>query len=162
MVVMGRIATPYGVHGWVKVQPFTEYVDGLLDYETWWIGRGADWREYRVLEGAPHGQTVLAGLEGVTDRDQAARLKGLEVAVPRDALPESEPGEWYWDDLIGLRVVNLQGDEFGEVTGLLETGASDVLQVAGDRQRLIPFVGHVIAEVNLGEGFIRVDWSADY
>lgn len=161
-VVMGRIAAPYGVKGWVKVKPYTEYLDSLLDYPVWQLGKGGGWRPYRVLEGRPHNKFLLAELEGVGDRDAAQQLRGLEVAVARDELPEPDEDEFYWDDLIGLAVVNVSGVSLGRVEGLLETGAHDVLQVVGDRERLIPFTAPIVLEVDLAAGCIRVDWEADY
>lgn len=163
-VVMGRVAAPYAVKGWLKVQPFTEYVDGLLDYPTWWLGRKSTWQEYRVLEGKVHGQTLLVQLEGVDDRDAAERMQGMDIAVMREELPAAEEGEYYWDDLIGLAVVNLEGVTLGKVTGLLETGAHEVLRVKdeGGEERLIPFVEAYVREVDTAAGRIEVDWGLDY
>ena len=162
LVVMGRIAAPYGVKGWIKVHPYTEYLDSLLDYPVWRLGKGGAWRPYRVVEGRPHNRFLLAELEGVDDRDAAERLRGMEIAVARDELPEPDEDEYYWDDLIGLEVVNTSGASLGRVKGLLETGAHDVLQVVGERERLIPFTAPIVLEVNLAAGRIRVDWEADY
>lgn len=159
---MGRIAAPFGVRGWVKIQPFTEEIDGLLDFPVWHLGRGADWREVKVLEADVHSKSLVARLQGCDDRDAAAALKGLEVAVPRDELPETGEDEYYWADLIGLEVVNTQGENLGKVADLLETGANDVLVVEGERERLIPFIAQVILEVDLKAGRISVDWGADY
>ncbi len=160
---MGRVAAPYAVRGWLKIQTFTEYLDSLLDYEVWRLGRNGKWRDYRLLEGKVHGQTLLACLEGVTDRNGAEALMGLDVAVLREEMPEAEDGEFYWDDLMGLDVVNEQGQQLGQVAGLLETGANDVLQVRdGETERLIPFVDAVIREVDLEAGRLVVDWGLDY
>lgn len=173
-VVMGRVAAPYAVQGWIKVQPFTACLDSLLDYETWWLGHDegpkAGWREYRVLEGKAHGQTLLARLQGVDDRSASEALKGLEVAVDRSEFPEAEEGEYYWDDLIGAEVANTEGVLLGRVAGLMETGAHDVLRVAGDgqetgerpRERLIPFVDAYVREVDLAGKRILVEWDADW
>jgi len=162
LVVMGRIAAPYGVKGWVKVHAYTEYLDSLLDYPLWRLGKDGAWRSYRVLEGRLHNRFLLAELEGVVDRDAAERLRGMEVAVARDELPKPDEDEYYWADLIGLNVVNASGVSLGRVKGLLETGAHDVLRVIGDRERLIPFTAPIVLEVDLSAGYIRVDWEADY
>lgn len=167
---MGRVAAPYAVKGWIKIQPFTEYLDSLLDYQTWWLGhtegrgnlKAAGWREYRVLEGKVHGQTLLAQLEGVDDRTASEALKGLEVAVDRSKFPEAEEDEYYWDDLIGAEVVNTAGVLLGRVEGLMETGAHDVLRVMGERERLIPFVDAYVREVDLEGKRILVEWGADW
>lgn len=169
-VVMGRVAAPYAVQGWLKIQPFTEYLDSLVDYDTWWLGheegRKAGWKQYRLLEAKVHGQTLLVQLDGVNDRTAAEALKGLDVAVDRAEFPETEEDEFYWDDLIGLEVVNTEGVILGEVKGLLETGANDVLRVAGSeagqRERLIPFVNAYVREVDQAAKRILVEWGADW
>lgn len=162
LVVMGRVAVPFGVHGWLKIQPFTEEVDGLSEFSRWWLGDGTSWREYAVLESAAHNATLHAKLEGCVGRDAAVALKGKLVAVPRDALPAAGNNEYYWSDLIGLSVVNLQDETLGKVTGLLETGASDVLVVQGEQEHLIPFIELYVVEVDRTVGSIRVDWGTDY
>lgn len=162
MVTMGRIAAPFGVQGWIKVQPFTKEVGGLKDFPVWWLGSGDNWRQYPVLEAGIHGQTLIAKLAGCDDRDAAARLKGCEIAVPREQLPAAGADEYYWADLIGLAVVNAQDEALGTVSDLLATGANDVLVVRGERERLIPFIAQVVLEVDLVAKRIRVDWGADY
>jgi 16S rRNA processing protein RimM len=162
MVVMARVAGPFGVKGWVKLQVFTERVDGLLDYPVWWIGQDGGWEPVEVEQGAAHGAALVARLKGIDDREQAAVLRGREVAVPRAELPRNEEGEYYWTDLEGLRVGNLQGEALGVVTGLLETGASQVLVVQSERERLIPFVSAVVKSVDLARGELVVDWGADF
>ncbi len=167
---MGRVAAPYAIKGWIKIQPFTEYLDSLLDYDVWWLGhaegRGKsktpDWRAYRVLEGKVHGQTLLAQLEGVDDRTAAEALQGLQISVDRAEFPEADEDEYYWDDLIGLDVVNTEGVSLGKVEGLMETGAHDVLRVQGDRERLIPFVDAYVREVDLKGGRVLVEWGAQW
>jgi 16S rRNA processing protein RimM len=159
---MGRIAAPFGVQGWLKVQPSTSEPKGLLGYKTWWVGRGEEWREHEVREAKVHGRTVVARLDGCEDRDAAARFRGQEVAISRTQFPATKAQEYYWTDLIGLGVVNETGQSYGQVTDMLETGANDVLVVQGERERLIPFIAAVIAEVDLVAGVIRVNWDADY
>lgn len=170
MVVMGHVIGPFGVSGWIKVFPYTENVDGLLDYPEWWLGKGdGDWREVKVARCEIHGNILTAVFEQCSDRGAAMRLKGMQIAIPRSRLPVlSESGEdgYYWSDLIGLEVINLQNEELGKVTGLLETGANDVLQVQslkeGKREKLIPFVSQVIVKVDLDACRITVDWGRDY
>jgi len=164
MVIMGRVASAHGLRGWVKIQPFTEHIDSLLDYRTWWIGHEhGPWREVEVKQCEVHNKTLAAQLPDCPDRTAAEKLKGLLVAVPRNSLPEQDEGEYYWSDLIGLAVVNEAGITLGTVANLLETGANDVLSVRGDGgEILIPFVASVIKQVDVKNKTIRVDWSADY
>jgi 16S rRNA processing protein RimM len=163
MVVMGKIVAAQGLQGWVKVQTYTEHLDSLLEYDTWYVGNEQAWRPIQVLEADVHGKVLVAKLEGIADRTAAEKYKGLLIAVPRVELPEQEEGEYYWSDLLGLSVENLAGEKFGAVGSLLETGANDVLVVKGEGgETLIPFIASVIQQVDMKKKTICVDWQADY
>jgi len=167
LVIMGRIVAPYGVYGWVKVQPATEYVDSLFDYGRWMLGRGdpkqpEQWQSCEVEKAKVHNDLLLVKLQGIDDRDQAFSCKGMYVAVYRDELPEPEEGEYYWSDLIGLQVRNQQEVDFGQVVDVFATGANDVLVVKGDRERLVPFIGQVVLEVDTDGKTMLVDWDPEF
>ena len=164
MVIMGRVAAAHGIRGWIKIQPYTEYLDSLVDYGSWWIGREhGPWREVVVQQCEVHNKTLAALLPDCPDRNAAEKLKGLLIAVPRSSLPQQRDDEYYWSDLIGLAVVNEAGVVLGTVVNLLETGANQVLSVQGDSgEILIPFVASAIKQVDVKNRTIRVDWSADY
>ena len=159
---MGRVSAPFGVSGWVRIQPYTESAESLAAYRTWWLGSGSEWTASRVARAQAQGTVIVAKFEGCDDRDAAAALRGQDVAVSRDDLPQAGVNEWYWTDLIGLAVVNTAGDELGRVARIVRTGANDVLVVEGERERLIPFIEDVVREVDLAAGVVRVDWSADF
>jgi 16S rRNA processing protein RimM len=165
-VVMGRIVASYGVHGWVKVQPFTAVKDTLLAYRQWsLVDRQGAARDYRLKEGRIHGEHVLAALEGVTVREEAAALQGMSITVPREALPPPAPGEVYLVDLIGLKAINREGETLGTVTAVQEYGAQPVLHIKppdeGMLEILIPFVDAYIDAVELAAGCLKVDWRRD-
>jgi len=162
-LVLGRVSGLFGVGGWVKVHSYTQPRDGITHYSHWLLRENEGWRSYQVLSGRPQGRSVVARLARIDDRDQAARLVGREIAIDRDQLATLPQGEYYWDQLIGLQVVNRLGESLGEVWGMMETGANDVLLVRGERERLIPWVpGSVVMSVELDSGTIHVDWEADY
>lgn len=97
------------------------------------------------------------------DRDTAARLMGLDIAVARDELPKPRKGEIYWVDLMGCRVVSQGGAELGEIVGVTDNGAQDVMLVKGEVDRLIPFVaGPIVKKVDLKTRRVVVDWEPDY
>ena len=112
---MGRVRAPHGLKGWVTIQPFTQELDGLLDYPEWWLGGADGWKPHQVAEVLVRGATMVARFEGITDRDIAAGLKGREVAVPRSAMPAAGEGEFYWADLLGLEVRNRAAVSLGRV-----------------------------------------------
>ena len=164
MVVMGRIVAAQGLLGWVKVQAFTEHLDTLIDYDFWQVGNDSHpWREIKVQECKLHTKVLVAKLDGINDRTAAENCKGLLIAVPRSSLPKEGDDEYYWSDLIGLSVVNLEGEHLGVVDNMLDMGANDILCVRSDKgEILIPFLAHVVQQVILDEKIIRVDWQADY
>lgn len=165
---MGHVAGPFGVLGWIKVAPCTEAVDGLLNYPTWWLGRkDKHWQETTLSDGCINGDTLIVKFKQCTNRDEAMQFKGMQIAISRDRLPHlPDNGEngYYWTDLIGATVANLQNEELGKVTGFLETGANDVIRVQkpDEKERLVPFIDPVIIKVDLKLHQITVDWGIDY
>ena len=167
---MGHIIGPFGIHGWIKVNPYTEYIDGLLEYPSWWLRKENDeWQEVHVETGQINGNILNTKFKECTDRTQASKLKGMQIAIPRSQLPDlPEDGDigYYWSDLVGALVVNLNGEELGKVVGLFETGANDVLRIQRmdqeGKETLIPFIEKIIIKVDLKLSRIIVDWGIDY
>ncbi len=162
---MGRVTVPYGVRGWIKIHTLTSDPESLSGYPVWRIGGNDSWREVKVVASRMQGSALVAQLEGIDDREAALLLRGSDIAVLRSELPPAEEGEFYWADLIGLAVVNVEQYEFGRVARILQTGANDVLVVAGggrDEETLIPFIANVIKQVDLKSGRMIVDWGEDY
>ena len=159
---MGRIAAPFGVKGWVKVQPFSDDPGTLMDFESWRIGRGEQHTQYSVETCQDHGNALVAKLAGIDDRDAAYALRGQEISVERSRLPPPEANEFYWSDLIGLTAVNREGVELGTVDSLMESGAHDLLVIKGKREILIPFVERFVGKVDVAAGRIEVDWGEDF
>ena len=155
---MGRVAGSYGVRGWVKVAPGQGVAQSLAGAKQWWIGAEA----FEVSAAKIHGVTVLARLAGIDSPEKARALKGRAVAVQRGALPEPEQGTYYLADLLGLEVVNEDGATLGVVTKSYSNGAQDVIEVSGERTRLIPWVAAVVKDVDLAARRIQVDWGADW
>jgi 16S rRNA processing protein RimM len=155
---MGRVAGAYGVRGWVKVAPGGGVRETLAGAPQWWIGGHA----YVVSEARPHGATVVAKLAGLESREGAQRLSGEEVCVRRDLLPPPGEGRYYLDDLVGLEVVNERNEQLGVVKGFFSNGAQDVMEVTGERLRLMPWVPSVVKSVDLAGRRIVVEWQADW
>lgn len=163
-IVVGEISGVFGIKGWVKVYSFTEPRENILNYSPWLLRKGSETKSVTVLDGGLQGKAVVASLSGITDRDMAASLGGYEIVIDESLLPEPEPGEYYWRDLIGLKVETEQGVALGVVDYLLETGANDVLVVKeGDKERLIPFLqGQFVKHIDLESGMMIVDWDPEF
>lgn len=153
----------YGVKGWIKVHSYTHPRENIVNYIRWTLRRGDGHSPVEVVNGRLQGRTVVAKLLDIDDRDRARALIGAEIMVGRDDLPPCGPDEYYWSDLEGLGVRTATGEDLGHVEYLFSTGAHDILVVAGDRQRLIPFAQQrVVREIDLERSLIVVDWDPDY
>jgi 16S rRNA processing protein RimM len=154
LIEFGRVAGPYGVRGWMKV--VVDDPELLASQPVWWIGG----EERRVEEAKLHSGKLLAKLAGIESPEQAQTLKGKAVSIPR---PDPGKGRYYWDDLIGMEVVNSQGQVLGVVKGMFSNGAHDVAELSGDRPRLLPWVPEVVVKkVDLPERRVEVEWGADW
>lgn len=176
-VEVGRIVDAWGIKGWIKVLPFAKDPQALFSTTRWFL-KAPESRlgqpkppvstNYpsllKVVEAKPHGEVVVAHVRDVPDRNAAEALIGCRVFVPRSSFPTPEADEYYWMDLIGMAVLNRQGESLGTVTGLLDTGPHSVLQVQspGADERLIPFVAAYVDDVNVAARTITVDWGLDY
>jgi 16S rRNA processing protein RimM len=161
-VIIGVIQAPFGVKGWVKLRSYTDPIENILQYSPWVYANESG--ERRLLhEGQRNGDNLVARFVGIDDRDAAATLRGLAVYADRTRFPPAAPGEYYRIDLMGLSVTNLQGVQLGVISDIMTTGAHDVMILAGDRERLVPFVqGRFVREVNLAAGYVLVDWDEDF
>ena len=165
-LLIGKIVGVFGVEGWVKIESFAEPRVRIFKYQPWYVtvGQGGE-REFVGAEGHAQGKGMVARLPGVGDRDAAAALLGAEIHILRSALPKPKRGEYYWTDLEGLGVRNVEGVDLGRVSHLFSTGANDVVVVTDGqgRERLIPFItGQFVREVDIDGRAIVVDWDPEF
>jgi 16S rRNA processing protein RimM len=184
-VEVGRIVDAWGVKGWIKVQPFAAQPQALFSSRRWFLKPSEDVgirrlpgagppqpALLRVIQAKEHGNVVVAQIHDVTDRGSAEALRGMRIFVGRSSFPTAGDDEYYWVDLIGLAVVNRQGELLGSVAGLIDAGPHSVLRVAPDgtrstvpaeeAERLIPFVAAYVDDVDMGARCITVDWGLDF
>ena len=177
LVVVGRITTVFGVKGWVKVHSYTEPMENILGYRSWYVerkdGQKGEWQPIEIEDAKRHQKGLIALIEGVSDREQARSYCQCDIAVPEREMPELEQGDFYWHQLEGLKVYSCdaEGRELllGKVDHLMETGANDVVVVKAcegsidQRERLIPWLpDQVIKQVDIDGGAIRVDWDSEF
>ncbi|HMC15889.1 MAG TPA: ribosome maturation factor RimM [Albitalea sp.] len=182
-VEVGKVLGAWGIKGWIRVQPFAADPQALFSSRRWYLkppeangprppaaGSAAFPTLLKIMLAKEHGDAIVAQVQEVDDRNAAEALRGARVFVPRASFPSTDKDEYYWVDLIGLAVVNQQGESLGTVVGLLDTGPHSVLRIAPEgadpadeaAQRLVPFVAAYVIDVNLAERRISVDWGLDY
>ena len=164
-ILLGRVNGAFGVRGEVKLESWTEPREAIFRYQPWILrdAQGNE-RELRGVRGKVSGKSLVATFPDVTDRDTVEAMRGTEIYVPRSALPPPSAGEYYWVDLEGMRVVTVEGVDFGTVSHIFATGANDVLVARdGERERLIPFVQpQYVTGVDFDAGVVTVDWDPDF
>ena len=181
-VELGGLAAPWGGKGWFKVHAHSASPEALFHARDWYLlpsskpPRSVGGKppaaplftgcvRVRIREIKPHGDGIVAQIQGVDDRNITESLQGSRIFIPRAKFPPPKKGEFYWVDLLGMSVVNRQGEDLGQVADLLSTGPQTVLVIrheATDTERLIPFVDAYIDAVDQPERRIRVDWLPDY
>lgn len=168
MVVLGKIIAPYGIRGAVKVLPFADDPLAWSNLSQWWLGREnsapEDWQPIELRRCRQQKGLLIAELGALHDRNAAEALQGDLIGVPREAMPPTGKGEYYWADLIGLEVINTADHTLGRVLGLIETPGNAVLRI-GDgkgKERLLPFVETIVLDVDLLMQRLRVDWELDW
>jgi 16S rRNA processing protein RimM len=173
-VELGRIGAPFGLAGWVHVSSYTDPPEALLEYAEWQLRRGTGGRQpARLLEGRLHGERLVAHLQGIEDRDAAARLTGATIEVERSALPPAGARRYYCADLIGCAVENTEGRALGTVAYFVDAPAGAVMVVedpgaprapgAPGTQRehwVLADPTHLL-EVDLAARRVLVDWPAE-
>lgn len=180
-IEVGRIVDAWGIKGGLKVLPFSSEPKALFGSRRWFLKppaasgpaariAAAIPKVLRITGAREQGDVIVATAQEVPDRNAAEALRGAAVFVSRQSFPTAAPDEFYWVDLIGLDVLNREGQALGAVVDLMETGAHSVLRVvmpaaeAGGEpvERLIPFVAAYVDAVQLGSRRIVVDWGLDY
>ncbi|ABR73894.1 ribosome maturation factor RimM [Actinobacillus succinogenes] len=168
--VVGKLGSTYGIRGWLRIYSSTEYAESIFDYQPWFLKIKGQWQPAELESWKHHNHELIAKLKNVDDRDAAQALTNVEIGVDLSVFPKLEEGDYYWHDLIGCQVVNLQGYTMGTVSEMMETGSNDVLVVRanvkdafGKQERLIPFLYEkVVKRVDLTTKTIEVDWDAGF
>lgn len=159
-VVVGKITKAHGIKGEVKIFPYSGWPDDFDFYQDLVLSSGLAHEEAQRLEGnvgkiyaieqsRSQGKVAIVQLEGVTSRNDAESLRGLNVLIAKDKLPPLEPGEYYWHDLEGMQVVTDDGRKIGKVASLMATGAHDILVVRDKgKEYLIPVKKEFVANID--------------
>jgi 16S rRNA processing protein RimM len=173
LLVVAKLHGSFGLKGWVHVEPLSGNIDTLKKNSQWWL-RGASvvgeaqslpLRCVAVVDAKPHGSGMVVLFEDVVTPEQAAQFRQTEVLLPRSSFAKPGLDEYYWVDLVGCDVVNIEGLLLGRVAQVDDHGAHAFLIVepaSRPEPHLIPFVNQYVLEVSLQQKQIKVDWQNDY
>jgi 16S rRNA processing protein RimM len=157
-VLLGRVTGVHGLKGEVKIATFTAAPEDIASYGALTDATGA--REFQIAAvRIVKGGSIVARLRGVTDRDEAEKLRGTDLYASRAALPPPEEDEFYYSDLVGLEAVSPEGAAVGEIVAVQNYGAGDLLEVRFGKERepvLIPFDSVHVPHVDIAAGRVTV------
>ena len=160
-VCVARIGAAHGVRGQVKLWTFTEDPFAVTRYGLLSTKDGA--RQFEVTQAREAKGFLVATLKGVTSRNEAERLNGVELYVAREKLPATDEDEYYHADLIGLAAVTTAGEELGRVTAIHNFGAGDIIEIAppAGATLMLPFSNAVVPTVDLAGGRVLIELPAE-
>lgn len=162
-IVVGKFGRPQGLKGMVRVFSFTQPKDNLYDYLPWHAEIDNCIIKLEMLELQHNSKFGLAKIAGFDNRELAERLTNIEILVAKDLLPALSADEYYWHELVGMTVVNINGVVLGKVQDMLATGANDVMIVEGENRTLIPYVDEeFVVSVDDNKKLITVKWDEDF
>ncbi len=161
-LLIGKINGFFGIKGWVKIFSYTEPKVNILSYQPWWLFEDDSWKSYKILDGREQSKTIVVQLEGVNDRNQSQKFIGRDIYIDKSQLPELTDGQFYWHELTGFHVINLEKVELGKVDYLVDTGANHVLVVKGDKEHWIPYIEPFLVSIEKDTKKIIVDWDENF
>lgn len=174
-VEVARIGLAWGIKGGFKVHPHSAQASAIGSNTTWYVQRAAAPNQPNpaawllpIEQLKPQGDVWLAHSSAIADRTAAEQLRNLRVWVARAQFPDLEDDEYYWVDLIGCSVHNLEGEFLGVVDDLMTSGAQATLVLSYQNsaqtqaERLIPFVSAIVQQVDTAAQRIIADWQTDY
>ncbi len=179
-IMLGKLNAHHGVKGWLKVFSYTDPKQNILSYSDVFLFKDRQvaeeshslpyWKKVKLVNGRLQGKGVVVHIDGYNNREAATELIGSSIGVLRDSLAKLDEGDFYWVDLIGLKVINQEGMALGNITDMLPTAANDVMivkpSVINDglqEEYLIPYImGQYVFDVDLDAGIVQVDWDIDF
>jgi 16S rRNA processing protein RimM len=155
---IGRVVKPHGVKGKMKVVYFGEDLHRFSSYREIFIeDEKSGLESYEILEVIPQPPRLILRLKGIEKIEQTEPLIGKNILIEKEALPELEEGEYYWADLLGIKVETREGKGIGKVREIFSTGAHDVYVVEGKRGEIfLPAIEDVIQSIDLKKRVMKV------
>ncbi|MCH9644751.1 MAG: ribosome maturation factor RimM [Gammaproteobacteria bacterium] len=163
-VILGKFASVYGVKGWIKVVSYTDPIENILNYPVWQVKHAGNWQSITIEQGKRHDKFIVVKIKGDDDRDIVRRFTNDVIAVAREQLPKLEEDEHYIEDLIGLNIETTDGTSLGRIIEIQATGANDIIvtENATKQQHLIPYLDHVVKQIDTEKRLMIVDWDTSW
>ena len=153
-VVIGKISAPHGVRGEVRIVPLTDFPERFENLKTVFL---EDDSKMELESVKFSNKFIIAKFKNINSRNDIEIFNGKLLMLNRSDIPSLPEGEYYNFDIIGLEVIDDKGSKLGKITEVLKTGSNDVYVVEGEKQILVPALKKVVKEINLTDGFMKVE-----
>ncbi len=160
--MIGQINGLFGVQGWVKLFSYSNPRKNILSYQPWHIKVDGEWRTLEIVKGRVQGKTIVAQLKGVNDREVSRAYIGTEIYIERTQLPKLPKGEYYWDELTGLEVINHEGFVLGKISYMVDTGSNNVMVINGKKEHWVPYIEPFLISIDMDNRQVLVDWDESF
>ncbi|MEI4259875.1 MAG: ribosome maturation factor RimM [Candidatus Dasytiphilus stammeri] len=167
-VVLGKISSPYGIRGWLKINSYTDKKENILFYQPWIIHLNNEYHEIELEDWKTGQSSFIIKIKGSNTRDESTKFSNTTIIGDSSLFPHLDDGEYYWTELIGCHVITKEGCNVGTVLELLSTGANDVLVVHSSliknkKKLLIPFINQeVIKKIDIFSRYIEITWEKNF
>jgi len=167
-VVLGKITSPYGIRGWLKIHSYTDKKDNIIYYQPWIIHFHNEYHEIKLEDWKTRASSFIIKIKGYNTRDESIKFSNTNIIGDSSLFPILEDGEYYWTELIGCHVITKEGYNVGTVLELFSTGSNDVLVVHSSllknkKKLLIPFINQeVIKTIDILSRYIEITWSKNF
>lgn len=168
LIQIAILKKPYGIKGWLWVFSLTDDRAEIFNMPNWYMKTALGFRPLTVMDWREQGAGLVASFKEVPDRNVAETMNGVSVWVDKANLPELDDDEYYWSDLVGLTVVNEEGEHLGVIKEMFETSAHAIISVKpttdsiDKEERLIPWHTDIVLNVDLANKTMLVAWGRDY
>ncbi len=155
-ITIGKIVKQVGLRGRLKAVSYLASGDTITRQQSVFIGHDASSAvSHRITGITAKGKTILLSLEGIENAEASAGLKGRYLFLPRDVFDPLEEDEYFWEDIIGLEVVNEEGEKLGVITSIIATGSNDVYVCEGPGgETLLPAIEGFIKKIDIRGGIV--------
>ena len=159
-ILVGKIGKPVGLKGWAKINSYTRPEENIGNYGTFFQSAKKNIINFESIKKS--GKNLIVKFKEINSREEIETLKNSDLYIKANDLPKLKDNEFYWKDLIGMKVYNLKDEYFGEVKEMIEAGSGDVMVIKENREKsiLIPFeFGRYVEKVK--DNIIFVNWDKD-
>lgn len=168
LIQIATLKKPYGIKGWLWVFSLTDNRTDIFNMSDWYMKTATGFKPLTVTNWREQGAGLVASFQEVPDRNMAETMNGVSIWVDKSQLPELDDDEYYWSDLVGMTVVNEEGDNLGIIREMFETSAHAIISVKSTGEsidgedRLIPWHKDIVLNVDLDTKTMLVAWGRDY